>query len=1013
MKWFLICLLFITGNGAYAQSYFQQRVDTKIDVTLDDQRHYLYGFEEFVYTNNSPDTLHYIYLHLWPNAYLHDRTIFTEQQTTNGKSAFYYSKPQQRGFIDSLDASIDGQKVSLYSADKTPDIARVDLPTALLPGSSFTFTTPFRVKIPAVFSRLGHAGQAYYMSQWFPKPAVYDRQGWHAMPYMDQGEFFSEFGSYDVRITLPENYVVMATGNCMDEQENAWLDSLAQLPLTMPKGMLSKRKTDSLNRFPKSAAGTKTIHFREDNVHDFAWFADKRFIVRKDTIRIQENSEPVTAYAAFLPSAKKDWLTATRYLKETIRQLSDEVGRYPYKTVKAVQGDLKAGGGMEYPTITVIDRSITGNSLKRVIIHETGHNWFYGILASNERDIPWMDEGINSFYERKILSALRKDSVDNRSKLEKLVENEDVIYYQAVASGTDQPANLGSQAYTELNYGGDVYVKSSLLMEWLEGYMGKEPFRAAMKQYFDIWQFRHPAPKDLEEILQQHTTKPLDWFFRDALRTDQKIDFAIRRVKEGKDSTRVYIKNNSGFAAPVRINAYNKGQLIDSYWTDTVDQKETLTIANGTATSWAIGNEIPDSRITNNRYTKSGLFHGRGPGLGIGYGLSRDYRQKVMLLPALGYNEYNGFMAGLLIHNLSLPDRKFRFALAPMYGFQSKSFAGAGSLGYFIHPDGIFKEIAFQADIKRFGYDKTDQNTPNTLYANYLKVAPSVSFTFKNPSAHSPVTRTLLLKGYSIQEDYFDFRKTAPDTIYRPHDATRQQYYGLVRYTHLNERLYNPFSYSGEVQLGKDFAKIALEGNVRIDYNAKGKSLYLRGFAGKFIGFNDAPFATDRYWLNTTYNGANDYLYDETYFGRNERTGNAYRQVSIKEGGFKIPTSFYAAPLGRSDDWLASLNIKSDLPLGKLPIRLFLDVATFSNAKKLNPSGDAFLYEAGAELHLFYDMLLVHVPFVVSRDYKDYLKSIYGDKQLQNSITFTLQLHKINWLRATNGALKLAMSEME
>lgn len=1013
MKWFLSCLLLLTGTGAYAQPYFQQRVDTKIDVTLDDRRHYLHGFETFTYTNHSPDTLHYIYLHLWPNAYLHDRTIFTEQQTTNRKSKFYYSKPQQRGFIDSLDASIDGQKVSLYSTDKTPDIARVDLPAALPPGSGFTFTTPFRVKIPEVFSRLGHSGQAYYISQWFPKPAVYDHQGWHAMPYTDQGEFFSEFGSYDVQITLPENYVVMATGNCMDERENNWLDSLARLPIAASKGILSKRRTDSLDRFPKSATGTKTIRFREDNVHDFAWFADKRFMVRKDTVNTGENGEPVTAYAAFLPSGKNDWLKATQYLKETIREMGHEVGTYPYKTVKAVQGDMKAGGGMEYPTVTVIDRTIKGGALKRVIIHETGHNWFYGILGSNERDMPWMDEGINSFYERKLMNTLRKDTADNKSKLEKLVENEDFLYYQAVASGTDQPANLGSHAYTELNYAGDVYVKSSLLMEWLEGYMGKENFRAAMRQYFETWQFRHPAPKDLEEILRQHTTKPLDWFFRDALRTGQKVDFAIRQVKEDKDSTRLYIRNNSGFAAPVRINAYHNGQLTDSYWTDTINKNATLTVATGTATSWSIGNEVLDFKTTNNRYTKSGLLHGRGLGLGVGYGLNRDYREKVMLLPALGFNEYNGFMAGLLLHNLSLPDKKFRFALAPMYGFRSKSFAGAGSLGYFIHPGGMFREIAFQADIKRFAYDQTDHNTPNTLYANYLKVAPSVSFIFKNPSVHATVTRTLLLKGYAIREGYFDFRQTAPDTIYKPHDATQQLYYGLVRYTHLNDRLYNPFSYSGEVQLGKDFAKISLEGNVRIDYNAKGKSLHLRGFAGKFIGFNDQPFATDRYLLNTTYNGANDYLYDETYFGRNERTGNAYRQVSIKEGGFKIPTSFYASPLGRSDDWLASLNIKSDLPLGKLPLRLFLDVATFSNAKKLNPSGDAFLYEAGAEVHLFYDMLLVHVPFVLSRDYKDYLKSIYGDKQLQNSITFTLQLHKINWLRATNGALKLAMKEME
>jgi hypothetical protein len=1005
MKWPLFYLLFITSTGAMAQSYFQQKVDTRIEVRLDDQRHYLHGFEEFTYTNQSPDTLHYIYLHLWPNAYLNDRTIFTEQQTVNRKSNFYYSKPHQRGFIDSLDASINGQKVSLYSNDKTPDIARVDLPEALPPGGSFTFATPFRVKIPDVFSRLGHSGQAYYISQWFPKPAVYDRQGWHAMPYTDQGEFFSEFGSYDVSITLPENYVVMATGNCLDESENAWLDSLARLPVTAPLKGLSKHRRDSLDRFPKSALTTKTLHFHEDNVHDFAWFADKRFIVRKDTVHIAEKADPVTIYTACLPSAKKAWQHAPQYLKATVRQLSAEVGAYPYQTIKAVQGNIPAGGGMEYPTVAIIDRKLEDNLLIQTIVHEAGHNWFYSVLGSNERDIPWMDEGINTFYEKKVTHRLTPP-VTNRKRT---TDNNDFLYYQAVANGSDQPVNLGALAYTDFNYAADVYMKTGLLMEWLEGYMGRDDFRKGMQQYFITWQFRHPAPKDLEEILQQHTNKPLDWFFRDALKTDKKIDFALRKVSNTSDSTSLVIRNRSSFAAPVRVNAYYKDTLTDSFWTTPFKGMESFKFPGNKATSWTIGNEIPDAKITNNRYSENGLFHGRAPGLGFGVGIRKEYRERALLLPALGFNAYNGFMGGLLIHNLSLPEKKFRFALAPLYGFRSQSLAGAGSLGYFIHPKGIFREIAFQADIKRFGYDKTEHNTPEILYASYLKVAPSISFIFKNPGLTSPVTRTLMVKGYAIQEDYFDFQKIDPDTIFKPYDATRQLYYGLVRYTHQNERLYNPFSYSAEAQMGKDFAKLSLEGNARIDYNAKGKSLYLRGFAGKFISFNNEPFATNRYWLNTTYNGENDYLYDETYFGRNERSGGEYRQVSIKEGGFKIPTSFYASPLGRTDDWLASLNIKSDLPLGKLPVRLFLDVATFSNAKKINPSGDAFLYEAGAEIYVLSDVLLLHLPFILSRDYKDYLKSIYGDKQFQNSITFTLQLQKINWLRLTQGLLKYAI----
>jgi hypothetical protein len=145
------------------------------------------------------------------------------------------------------------------------------------------------VKIPEVFSRMGHTGQAYYISQWFPKPAVYDAKGWHPMSYLDQGEFFSEFGSYEVDITLPKNYVALATGNLTTASETAWLDSLARVPDSLFKNEAF---------FPISSSAYKTVHFSENNVHDFAWFADKRYIVRKDTMA-NGDREPLQIYTAF------------------------------------------------------------------------------------------------------------------------------------------------------------------------------------------------------------------------------------------------------------------------------------------------------------------------------------------------------------------------------------------------------------------------------------------------------------------------------------------------------------------------------------------------------------------------------------------------------------------------------------------------------------------------------------------------------------------------------------------
>jgi len=469
----------------------------------------------------------------------------------------------------------------------------------------------------------------------------------------------------------------------------------------------------------------------------------------------------------------------------------------------------------------------------------------------------------------------------------------------------------------------------------------------------------------------------------------------------------------------VRIDAYRNKQLIDSVWTTPFEGTTTLTLPADNADTWQVGNEIPDFKSSNNTYASRGLFHGGGLKTTVGFGFNRSAKERIFLFPALGYNIYDGFMAGLLIHNLTMPENKFRFIVAPVYGFGSKEFNGAGSAGYFIHPQGnAFQEIALGADAKTFHYDETNHNTSPTLFARYLKVAPYISFTFKNKSATSPITDRLMLKGYFIHENYFDFRLDVQDSLYKPLIAGQQKNYGLLRYTHQNNRLFNPFSYTAEAQLGADFAKLSIEGNLRIDYHKKGKSLYIRAFAGKFISINNTASATERYWLNTTYTGNYDYLYDDTYIARNDRDGilgkkgddatfKGFHQVSIREGGFKIPTDYYSSPLGRSDNWLASLNLKTDLPLGKLPLRLFLNVGTFANAAHENASGDRFLYEGGLELHLLRDVILIDVPLVYSKDYNDYLKSIYPTKRLLNTVSFSIQLQNINWLRSVMGGLRV------
>jgi hypothetical protein len=282
----------------------------------------------------------------------------------NGKEKLF-NDPDLMGYIDSLDFVADGYPVQWNLLPESPDICMLHLIKPLVPGDTIWITTPFRVKIPkGVTSRLGHIGESYQISQWYPKPAVYDRTGWHQMPYLDQGEFYSEFGSYDVSITLPVNYVVGATGNLQNEQEKRLLELMAADTAWM------KTIDSGWEFFPPSSGQMKTLRFTEDHIHDFAWFADKRFHVLKGSVPLPDSKREVTTWVMFTNQEAHLWKKAISYVNDALLYFSKRIGDYPYNNYTAVQSALNSGAGMEYPGMTVIGLAKDPYLLDEVITHE-------------------------------------------------------------------------------------------------------------------------------------------------------------------------------------------------------------------------------------------------------------------------------------------------------------------------------------------------------------------------------------------------------------------------------------------------------------------------------------------------------------------------------------------------------------------------------------------------------------------------------------------------------------------
>lgn len=529
LAFFLLCF---SSAMLHAQQYWQQEVNYTIQVVLNDQQHSLNGNINFEYINHSPDALSFIWIHLWPNGYKDNQTALYKQVASDNEGRKRLKDFKEKGFIDSLSFTAGGIACKTEAHPQHQDIVKLLLPQPLAAGAKINIATPFYVKVPGYFSRLGHADNYYMISQWYPKPAVYDAKGWHEMPYLDQGEFYSDYGSFDVSITLPSSYIVAATGNLQTASElNAYKESgaanrkmiyNATASLTEDMVIASAVKKVDFRRTAIPSTATKTLRFTETKVHDFAWFASKDFVIQYDTL-LMPSGQIKDVFAFHNYTNTKEWYNSSNFIEDAVLHYSEWLGEYPYQTVKAVEGPRnQTSGGMEYPTVTMITSpGASQKTLDAVITHEVGHNWLYGILGSNERDHPWMDEGVNSYFQfRYEAEKYRSNTIfgeaipaDVRSKS---AADFLAVVYNAMNQGIPMVGAIETNSVgfkSKDDYGKVVYLKTALWLYVLEISTSKQKVDAAFKAYYDQWKFKHPYPEDFKAAFETSMNLKLDNIF--------------------------------------------------------------------------------------------------------------------------------------------------------------------------------------------------------------------------------------------------------------------------------------------------------------------------------------------------------------------------------------------------------------------------------------------------------------------------------------------------------------------
>ncbi|WP_317898393.1 M1 family metallopeptidase [Aurantibacillus circumpalustris] len=1008
-NWRLVLYLALFFNHNFVvsqQSYFQQRIDYKLDVALNDENHSLRAFEEIKYVNNSQQALDVIYFHLWPNAYKNSSTALAKQLLWQGKTDFYYSKPEERGYLDSLDFKVNGKLIKWEYDKEHIDICKLILNEPIRPSDSIIITTPFFLKIPdAKFSRLGHTNQAYYMTQWYPKPAVYDRKGWHQMPYLDQGEFFSEFGSFDVKITLPDNYVLCATGDKeSNSDEEDFLNKKINETLKAIEKSPKDKQDESSFSTPVSTKLFKTIRFRQSQVHDFAWFADKRFYVMRDSVELPESKRKVNTWVYFTPKNLEFWKDAITYIGKSTVFYSLHNGDYPYNNVSALDGSIMAGGGMEYPNITVIGDVSSAIELDMVIAHEVGHNWFYGILGSNERDHPFLDEGVNSFVElrymrtnypeKKLGAFIQKDSTFKLFGLNKFPfwKYQELPFYSAIRKRTDQEIFLASTDFTESNYGAIVYGKSALVLDYLMDYMGENVLDKAMHSYFETYKFKHPSPNDFFKTLNEFSGKDLNDFQKHLIYSTAKIDYKITKVKLKKEGGyTLTLKNKTNAILPFNITSYDKTNTpIDVKWYDGFENKREITITSAEVDHFKIDgqNRMPDINRKNNIIKAQGLFKRSRP-LRLSF-LSRfeePSRTNINYIPMIAGNYYNGAMVGMAFHNYGFYERRFEYLIAPMFAFNTKTPVGFLEFNYNAYPKKVFQQITIGAKAKTFAYDQFKTKFVNEILStnyqdlplNFYKIAPYVKFELKKKNPLSHISQFITYSNTNLLVDSLDTKAFVTGEGLKK--KTEYSFVNQLNYDLKNARAIDPFSFNISLQHTSSMAKISGALNYKIALNKK-HSIDLRVFAGAFLAGNSNERGYYAFRASG-YNGWHDYMFDGNYVARNERGGFGFSQFIEKDGALKIWT-----PLGQSAEWLTSVNIKS--PRAFKFIRVFGDLVVCDGRSLLN---DKFLWDAGFNLVFWNDIIEVYIPLVYNTDIKKTLD--LNKVSFPNTIRFTFNIHKL------------------
>ena len=880
---------------------FSQQNSISIKSKLDTEKDELKIQQEIVFHNPSDSILTKVYLHNWANSYRDRKTPLSKRFIKDFRKDLYFAKPQELGSSTIKSLSVDFENVYFKELDKQADIIEIDLDKPLHPNSKITISITYIVKTPSArFTKYGKTKTGYHLRNWYLTPAIYDN-GWQLMSNLNLDDLYEKGTDFKIEIDVPKDLIVESNlYQYKTKKEN-----------TNSYYLVGKNKTDVILGINKTKQ-LKTYNTKTVTVHTDVF------------------------------SKELDYNLTTSILNREILFIQKYLGKYPHLEIfidKATQNKNPIYGLNQLPNFL---RPFSDTFKWDVTMFKAlTKRYIENTLLLNKRKDYWLIDGIQNYLmieyveeyypEVKLLGKVSNSWLVKGFNISKLDFNDKYpfVYQFTARKFLDQALNTSADSLSNFNRKIVSKYKAGLGFRFLKGYLGDSILNQTIQEFYQNNQLKITSSTHFNKLLSSKTTKDLDWFFNDFVKTNKKIDHKIESVKKEKDSISVTIKNKRNITTPLALYAIKDEEIKLKKWVADVDSTKTVKFKKGDYDTFVLNYEnlYPELNTLNNWKTVDKKILNKPLKFSFLKDISSPNFNQVFYQPDINYNFYNGLILGVKLHNKPLIKRNFEFKIAPYYATKSNTVIGSFSL--------LYNQFFEKTKIYKVAYGLAGGTSDYAPNLSYKSLTPYVDITFKRKTLRDISSEYLRAKLIHIDKEI------APDAI-----RTDQDNYSVLSlsYNYSNPDIIKEFRYSFSTEFAKKFSKATLDLRFRT-LTTTDTQLDFRFFAGVF--FNNK---TEGDYFSFGLDRSNDYLFQLNYLGRSESSGFFSQQYIINEGGFKsvLPTRF-------ANQFMVSNN--SSIGLWRW-IEVYNDVAFLKN--KNQPL--YFAYENGIRFNFVHEIFEIYFP---------------------------------------------------